>query len=128
VRAIKIVNTVGEVASDFAARSGTLTATVWEKATKPESPVSPHPLRNGLLTLVVGLGLCARTALGLPAFGARVSGTLDRRGKLKAMEAALETSLSVEEANRMLFELAAKGHLQVIVEHGRLYYAFWERD
>ncbi len=32
------------------------------------------------------------------------------------------------EAERMLFDLAAKGHLQVIVEHGRLYYAFWERD
>jgi hypothetical protein len=42
--------------------------------------------------------------------------------------AALETSLLVEEANRMLFDLAAKGHLQVIVEHDRLYYAFWERD
>ncbi len=53
---------------------------------------------------------------------------LGRRGKLTAVEAALESSLSVEEANRMLFELAAKGHLQVIVEHGRLYYAFWEHD
>ena len=53
---------------------------------------------------------------------------LGRRGKLTAEEAAPESSLSVEEANRMLFELAAKGHLQLIVEHGRLYYAFWERD
>ena len=44
------------------------------------------------------------------------------------MEASLETSLSVEEANRMLFDLVAKGHLQLIVEHGRLYYAFWEHD
>ena len=53
---------------------------------------------------------------------------LGRRGKLTAVEAALESSLSVEEANRMLFDLAAKGHLQLIVEHGRLYYAFWEHD
>jgi Fic family protein len=53
---------------------------------------------------------------------------LGRRGKLTAVEAALESSLSVEEANRMLFDLVAKGHLQLIVEHGRLYYAFWERD
>ena len=53
---------------------------------------------------------------------------LARRGKLRAVEAALESSLSVEEANRMLFELAARGHLEVTVEHGRLYYAFWERD
>ena len=41
------------------------------------------------------------------------------------MEAALETSLSVEEANRMLFELAAKGHLEVMVERGKLLYSFW---
>jgi hypothetical protein len=32
------------------------------------------------------------------------------------------------EAERMLEALAAKGRLQVTVEHGRLYYAFWERD
>jgi hypothetical protein len=42
------------------------------------------------------------------------------------VEAALETSLSVEEANRMLFELAARGHLEVTVEHGKLLYSFWE--
>jgi len=45
-----------------------------------------------------------------------------------AAEAALETSLSVEEANRMLFDLAAKGPLQVIVEHGRLLYSFWGHE
>jgi hypothetical protein len=33
---------------------------------------------------------------------------LDRRGKLTAVEAALESSLSVEEAERMLEALAAK--------------------
>ncbi len=53
---------------------------------------------------------------------------LDRRGKLTAVEAALETSLSVEEAERMLSALAAKGHLEVSVEHGRLLYALWEID
>jgi hypothetical protein len=50
---------------------------------------------------------------------------LGRRGKLTAVEAALESELSVEEANRMLFELAARGHLQVTVERGRLLYSFW---
>jgi hypothetical protein len=30
-----------------------------------------------------------------------------------------------EEANRMLFELAARGHLELTVEHGRLLYSFW---
>ncbi len=165
-RAQQIVNTVGEVSSEFISeRSSPFKAAVWEKATAPENPVSPHPWRNGLLTLVVGLLLCAGTVGARPGVGARVAGTLGerpsrqgvgqagvlsrrhsdysivervkekkllralgRRGKLTAVEAALETSLSVEEANRMLFNLAAKGHLQVIVEHGRLYYAFWERD
>ena len=45
--------------------------------------------------------------------------------KLTAVEAALESSLSVEEADRMLSELAARGHLEVTVEHGGLYYAHW---
>jgi tryptophan synthase beta subunit len=53
---------------------------------------------------------------------------LGRRGKLSAVGAALETSLSVEEAERMLQALAAKGHLVVSVEHGSLVYALWERD
>jgi hypothetical protein len=53
---------------------------------------------------------------------------LDRRGKLTAVEAALESPLSVEEAERMLQNLAVKGHLEVTVEHGRLHYALWDRD
>jgi hypothetical protein len=36
--------------------------------------------------------------------------------------AALETSLSVEEADRMLYELALRGYLEVSLEHGRLVY------
>ena len=169
VEATKIVNTVGEVSSelisDRSAAGSQLTANVYEEAIVPDSPVSPDPLRNGLLTLIVGLVLCAGTIFALPGVGARVAGTLGerpsrqgigqagvlsrrhsdysivervkekklllalgRRGKLTAVEAALETSLSVEEANRMLFELAAKGHLEVTVEHGRLLYSFWGHD
>jgi capsular polysaccharide biosynthesis protein len=165
-KAKRIVNTVGAVSSELISeRSSPFRATVYEKAMVSENPVSPHPLRNGLLTLVIGLALCAGTDAALPGVGARVAGSLGerptrqgvglagalrrqrrdrsivervkekelllalgRRGKLTAVEAALETSLSVEEANRMLFDLVAKGHLQLIVEHGRLYYAFWERD
>jgi hypothetical protein len=41
---------------------------------------------------------------------------------------ALETSLLVEEADRILSELATKGYLEVTVEHGRLHYALWEPD
>lgn len=160
VKATKIVNTVGQVSSELisetSAANGQLTANVYEKAMVSENPVSPHPWRNGLLTLVIGLVLCAGIVVVRPGVGAKMAGALNewavrpigeaelpvdpseaealkeqellqalgRRGKLTAVEAALESSLSVEEANLMLFDLAAKGHLQVIVEHGRLYYAF----
>ena len=53
---------------------------------------------------------------------------LDRRGKLTALEAALENSLSVEEVDRMLYELALRGHLEITLEHGRLLYSFWKAD
>jgi hypothetical protein len=49
-------------------------------------------------------------------------------GKLTAVETTLQTSLSVGEADRMLQALAAKGHLEVAVEHGGLVYALWEPD
>jgi capsular polysaccharide biosynthesis protein len=153
-RAQHIVNTVGKVSSEFSSESSSkFTATVWEKAELPTTPVSPHPLRNGLLALVIGLGLCAGTVIALPGVGARrAAGTLGptvprtdlreaerskeqellralgRCGKLTVVGAALETSLSVEESRRILEALAVAGHLQVTVEHGRLYYAFWERD
>jgi capsular polysaccharide biosynthesis protein len=162
-KAKRIVNTLGALSSEFAQRSTTLlTAKVWEKAPVPQSPLSPKPLRNGLLTLVIGLLLCTGSVVVLPGVGGRVAGTLGerpcrqgigqagvlgrrhsapskvegikeqelleglgRRGKLTAVEASLESSLSVEEANRMLFDLAARGHLELTVEHGRLVYSFW---
>jgi capsular polysaccharide biosynthesis protein len=151
-RARVIVNTVSEVFSEFISErsSRSLTVKVYEEAVLPESPVSPHPLRNGLRTLVIGLMLCAGGFVATPSVRARVAGgeriprrdhsiverikekkllrAIGRRGKLTAVEAALETSLSVEEANRMLFDLAARGHLEVTVEHGRLLYSFWERN
>ena len=65
VEAKQIVNTLGEVSSEFISERSArfpgsqLTARVYEEARVPESPVSPDPLRNGLLTLVIGLVLCA---------------------------------------------------------------------
>src|SRR5215216_784374 len=168
-KAQQIVNTVGKVSSELisgrmAAGSG-LTATLYEPAVVPESPVSPAPLRNGLLTLVMGLMLCVGFALAPPGVASSLADKLGgqavrqevgeagapavppddpteaegikekelllalrRRGKLTAVGASLETSLSVEEAERMLEALAAKGHLEVTVEHGRLLYSLWERD
>ena len=60
-RAQLIANTVGKVSSELVSERGArspgsnLTASVYEEAIVPESPVSPDPLRNGLLTLVIGL-------------------------------------------------------------------------
>jgi DNA-binding IclR family transcriptional regulator len=51
---------------------------------------------------------------------------LGRRGKLTVAGVALNSSLSVEEAHRMLSALAVQGHLEVSAEHGRLLYSLWE--
>jgi capsular polysaccharide biosynthesis protein len=162
MKAQQIANTVAKVSERISERNSPFKAIVWEKAAPPESPVSPKPLRNGLLTLVTGLVLCAGTALALPGVGARMAGTLGERpsrqgigqagvlsrrhsdysivervkekkllraighrGKLTAVQAALDTSLSVEESRRILEELAFAGHLEVTVEHGKLLYSFW---
>jgi hypothetical protein len=47
-------------------------------------------------------------------------------GQLTVAGVALETPLSVEPANRMLSELAGKGHLEVRAERGRLLSSLWE--
>jgi hypothetical protein len=53
---------------------------------------------------------------------------LRNRGELTPAEAAMETSLTVAEADRMLRELAEGGHLDVRVRGGGLFYSLWERD
>jgi hypothetical protein len=53
---------------------------------------------------------------------------LARHGEITAAKAALETTLSVSEADRMLSGLAKDGHLEVRAREGRLGYALWEHD
>jgi hypothetical protein len=53
---------------------------------------------------------------------------LQRRGELTPAQAAMETSLTVNEADEMLEDLAAKGHLDVRVRGGGLFYGLWEAD
>jgi capsular polysaccharide biosynthesis protein len=167
-RAQLIANTIGQVVSDKASEvsvgTNAITATVWEPATlpktpvMPQNPVSPNPVRNMLLALamalatwglLLGLLITARASLGdalrLPqknVFPEYTAGSLEaakeqellevlgRRGELTAAGAALETSLTVEEADRMLFRLAAKGHLRVRTREGSggLFYSFWQRS
>jgi capsular polysaccharide biosynthesis protein len=54
----RIANTIGKVLSEKVSEGSLgasgLTATVWSPATLPITPVSPDPVRNSLLALVVG--------------------------------------------------------------------------
>jgi capsular polysaccharide biosynthesis protein len=67
VEATKIVNTVGQVSSELiserSAAGSNLTANVYEEAMVPDSPVSPDPLRNGVLAAVFGVMLGIGLAL-----------------------------------------------------------------
>jgi capsular polysaccharide biosynthesis protein len=62
-RAQLIANTIGKVLSEkiseVSVGANAITATVWEPATLPETPVSPDPIRNVIIALVLGslLGL-----------------------------------------------------------------------
>jgi hypothetical protein len=51
---------------------------------------------------------------------------LQREGELTPARAAMETSLTVAEADKMLKELAEGGHLEVRVRGGGLFYALWQ--
>jgi len=53
---------------------------------------------------------------------------LERRGEITAARAALETSLSVAEADESLLRLAENGHVQVHAREGRLAYSLWDLD
>jgi uncharacterized protein involved in exopolysaccharide biosynthesis len=66
-RARQIANTVGQVAHDHV-RDGDFTVTLWSKAELPTTPVSPKPLTNGLIALVVALTLSAGFAAGFVAW------------------------------------------------------------
>jgi len=54
--------------------------------------------------------------------------SLEERGELTPATAAMRTSLTVEEAARMLDRLAARGHLRVLDHDGVLAYALPERE
>ena len=55
-------------------------------------------------------------------------GALREQGELTSAQAAMETSLSVAEADAMLKGLASGGHLDVRVRGGGLFYALWEHE
>ena len=53
----------------------------------------------------------------------RLLEAIERHGEITPIRAALETSLTVAEADRMLSELAQGGHLEVRVEGAKLLYS-----
>jgi hypothetical protein len=55
-------------------------------------------------------------------------GALREHGELTPARAAMETSLTVAEADEMLKKLAEGGHLDVRVRGGGLFYALWGSD
>ena len=54
--------------------------------------------------------------------------TLSELGEITPASAAIRTSLTVDEASKMLDELAGKGHLELRAENGVMAYALRERD
>jgi len=55
-------------------------------------------------------------------------GALEERGELTPATAAMRTSLTVDEASKMLEELARKGHLEMQMEEGIVAYSLGEPD
>ena len=55
-------------------------------------------------------------------------GALREHEEISPTRAAMETSLTVEEADGMLKDLAAKGHLEVRVRGGGIFYGLWRAD
>jgi capsular polysaccharide biosynthesis protein len=66
-RAQQIANAIGRVASEKASEmspdENRLTVTLWQPAALPAAPVSPNPLRNGLLAFVASLTLISGWAV-----------------------------------------------------------------
>ena len=57
-----------------------------------------------------------------------LSAIRDNGGSITSAEAAMETSLTVREADAMLSELASGGHLQIESQGGTLYYSLPARE
>ncbi len=79
--------------------------------------------------LVRGIAGLSESPTELPAANSKERELLEalrREGELTPARAAMETSLTVAEADNMLKELAEGGHLEVRVRGGGIFYALWE--
>ncbi|HEU4848223.1 MAG TPA: hypothetical protein VFT03_08495 [Rubrobacteraceae bacterium] len=78
-----------------------------------------------------GTSRFARQRHALPESGgerALLSALRENGGGITPAEAAMETSLTVKEADRMLSQLASEGHLLVESREGSLFYALPRRS
>ena len=101
-----------------------------------------HHISNWWLLLVFGVALPIALGIGNRIANSRkirahsvanssereLLELLERHGELTALTAATRTSLTVSEADKMLSQLAQKGHLEVRVDGGKISYALWERS
>jgi hypothetical protein len=69
-----------------------------------------------------------REAIGGNGKERELLGVLREHEEITPTQAAMETSLTVEEADGMLRELAAKGHLDVRVRGGGIFYGLWRAE
>jgi hypothetical protein len=79
--------------------------------------------------LVRGIAGLSDSPTQLPATSSKERELLEalrREGELTPARAAMETSLTVAEADKMLRELVEGGHLEVRVRGGGLFYSLWE--
>lgn len=117
----------------FALGVGLIAATVMIILTTGEA-VTGFPFVLGAAALI-GIGLSKTRgrrprAVAPPVNRERelLSAIRDNGGSITPAEAALETSLTVREADRMLSELAGGGHLAVESRGGSLFYALPNRS
>lgn len=80
-------------------------------------------LKEGIVDLP---GRKAQVASARSAGERELLEALRREGEVTPARVAMETSLSVAQADAMLEELAEAGHLEVRVHGGGLFYALWE--
>ena len=116
----------------FALGVGLIAATVMIILTTGEA-VTGFPFVIGAAALI-GIGLSKTRsrprAVAHPVNRERelLSAIRDNGGSITPAEAAMETSLTVREADRMLSELAGGGHLAVESRGGSLFYALPNRE
>jgi receptor protein-tyrosine kinase len=131
-RAARVANAVGDVftkqVSEVSQSANAITATVWERAVVPDTPVRPDTRRNGILALLFGLVLGVVLAFlleylddrwdspgemkqvsGIPTFGI-IPGSKDSKTRswVSAVQSPLKTGLRRVEREAETDELAGR--------------------